>query len=50
MPFEQIVKDAEEGRVKIPVKQFKLNEIQEVHRILESGGGGAKMIVVVSDD
>ncbi|KAK7967681.1 uncharacterized protein PG986_001958 [Apiospora aurea] len=50
MPFEQIVKDVEEGKVKIPVKQFKLDEIQEVHRILESGGGGAKMVVVVSDD
>ncbi|KAK7995931.1 zinc-binding oxidoreductase [Apiospora marii] len=50
MPLEQIVKDVEEGRVKIPVKQFKLDEIQAVHRILESGGGGAKMVVVVSDD
>ncbi|KAK6833876.1 quinone reductase [Apiospora arundinis] len=50
MPFDQIVKDVEEGRVKIPLKQFKLDEIQEVHRILESGGGGAKMVVVVSDE
>ncbi|KAK8136029.1 quinone reductase [Apiospora sp. TS-2023a] len=50
MPFEQIVKDVEEGRVKIPVKQFKLDEIQEVHRILESGGRGAKMVIVVSDE
>ncbi|KAK7954248.1 hypothetical protein PG996_015133 [Apiospora saccharicola] len=29
MPFEQIVKDVEEGRVKITVEQFKLDEIQE---------------------
>ncbi|KAK8058242.1 hypothetical protein PG994_008690 [Apiospora phragmitis] len=50
MPFEQIVKDVEEDRVKVPVQQYRLDEIQEVHLTLELGGGGAKMVVVVCDD
>jgi NADPH:quinone reductase-like Zn-dependent oxidoreductase len=50
MPFEEIVRDIEEGRVKIPVKEFRLHDIRKVHEILESGGGGAKMVVVVANE
>lgn len=49
MPFEALVRDVEAGRVKVPVKTFRLDEIQKVHEILEAGGGGAKMAVVVAE-
>ncbi|ETS85051.1 hypothetical protein PFICI_03076 [Pestalotiopsis fici W106-1] len=49
MPFEALIRDVEAGRVKIPVKTFQLDEIQKVHEILEAGGGGAKMAVVVDE-
>ncbi|KAI8623987.1 putative zinc-binding oxidoreductase [Xylariaceae sp. FL1651] len=50
MPFDELVRDIEEGRVKIPVRKFSLDDIHEVHEILESGGGGAKLVVVVAND
>ncbi|KAI0127040.1 putative zinc-binding oxidoreductase [Xylariales sp. AK1849] len=49
MPWESLVGDIEAGRVKIPIKEFKLEEIQKVHEILEHGGGGAKIVVVVAE-
>lgn len=49
MPFEALVRDVEAGRVKVPVKTFRLDEIQKVHEILEAGGGGAKMAVVMAE-
>lgn len=50
LPFEELVKDADEGKIKIPVREFKLEDIQQVHEILEAGGGGAKMVVVVAEE
>ncbi|KAI0474123.1 hypothetical protein GGR56DRAFT_676554 [Xylariaceae sp. FL0804] len=50
MPWDEMIRDIEAGRIKIPIREFKLDDIHEVHRILESGGGGAKMVVVLADD
>ncbi|KAI0895370.1 putative zinc-binding oxidoreductase [Annulohypoxylon nitens] len=49
LPWEELIHDIEAGKVKIPVREFKLEDIRKVHEILESGGGGAKMVVVVND-
>ena len=49
MPWEELVKDVDEGRINIPCKEFKMEDIQKIHEIMESGGGGAKMAVVVDD-
>jgi NADPH:quinone reductase-like Zn-dependent oxidoreductase len=49
MPWEELVRDVEAGKIKIPVREFKMDEIQKVHEILEGGGGGAKMVVVVAE-
>ncbi|KAI1205594.1 putative zinc-binding oxidoreductase [Annulohypoxylon truncatum] len=50
LPWEELIREVEAGKVKIPVREFKLEDIREVHKILESGGGGAKMVVVVSNE
>lgn len=50
MPWEALVKDVDEGRINIPVKEYKMEDIKQIHDIMESGGGGAKMAVVVADD
>lgn len=50
MPWEELVKDVDEGRIQIPFKEFKMEDIQQVHEIMEGGGGGAKMAVVVAND
>lgn len=49
MPWEALIQDVEAGGIKIPVKEYKLDEIQKVHDILEKGGGGAKLVVVVAE-
>ncbi|KAH8894203.1 putative zinc-binding oxidoreductase [Thozetella sp. PMI_491] len=49
MPWEELVKDADEGRLQVPVTAFRLDEIQKIHEILESGGGGSKMVVVIDE-
>jgi NADPH:quinone reductase-like Zn-dependent oxidoreductase len=50
MPWEALVRDVEAGGIRVPVKSFELDEIQKVHEILEQGGGGTKMVVVVTVD
>ncbi|KAF3763256.1 hypothetical protein M406DRAFT_48425 [Cryphonectria parasitica EP155] len=50
MPWEELVRDVEEGRIKIPYREFKMEDIQEIHEIMESGGGGAKMVVVIRNE
>ncbi|KAI1454876.1 putative zinc-binding oxidoreductase [Annulohypoxylon moriforme] len=50
LPWGELIHDIEAGKVRIPVREFKLEDIRTVHEILESGGGGAKMVVVVSSD
>lgn len=47
MPWQELVTAVKDGRINIPVRQFKLDQIQEIHGILESGGGGHKMVVVI---
>ncbi|OTA90715.1 hypothetical protein M434DRAFT_397804 [Hypoxylon sp. CO27-5] len=49
LPWEELIRDIEEGKINIPVREFKLEDIHSIHEILESGGGGAKMVVVVAD-
>lgn len=48
MPWEELVADVDEGRINIPYKEFRMENIQRIHEIMESGGGGAKMAVVVA--
>lgn len=50
MPWEDLVEDVDEGRIRIPVKEFKMEDIQQIHELMERGGGGAKMVVVVADE
>lgn len=50
MPWEELVRDVDDGRIKIPCKQCKMEDIQTIHENMESGGGGAKFVVVVSSD
>lgn len=49
MPWEALIQDIEAGGMKIPFKEFKLDEIQDVHAILERGGGGAKLVVLPAE-
>lgn len=49
-PWEDLVRAVEAGKIQVPVKAFKLEEIEKVHETLESGGGGEKLVVVVSDN
>ncbi|KAJ0384974.1 hypothetical protein COL922a_007254 [Colletotrichum nupharicola] len=49
-PWEELIQAVEHGKIKVPVTVFRLDEIQKVHEILESGGGGAKLVVVISED
>ncbi|KAI2618935.1 putative zinc-binding oxidoreductase [Hypomontagnella submonticulosa] len=50
LPLEELIRDIESEKIKIPVREFRLEDIRRVHEILESGGGGAKMVVVVADE
>jgi NADPH:quinone reductase-like Zn-dependent oxidoreductase len=50
LPWDDIVKQADERRLQVPIKAFKFEEIHKVHEILESGGGGAKMVIVVTEE
>ncbi|KXH67820.1 zinc-binding alcohol dehydrogenase domain-containing protein 2 [Colletotrichum salicis] len=47
-PWDELVQAVEDGKIKIPTRAFSLDEIQKVHGILESGGGGEKLVVIVS--
>jgi len=47
LPWEELIKAVEDGKIKIPVREFGLDQLQQVHEILESGGGGTKMVVVI---
>lgn len=50
VPWEELVKDVDEGRINVPYREFKMEDIQKIHEVMESGGGGAKMVVVVSEE
>lgn len=47
MPWAKLVAAVKDGKVNVPVRRFKLDDIQEIHKILESGGGGHKMVVLI---
>ena len=48
VPFDKIVRDVEEGRLKIQVgKTFKLDDVVEAHRVMEHGGAGGKMVLLM---
>ncbi|KAJ4387470.1 hypothetical protein N0V93_008062 [Gnomoniopsis smithogilvyi] len=49
MPWEELVRDVDEGRISIPVEEYKMEDIKKIHDIMEKGGGGAKMAVVVAN-
>ena len=49
-PWEELIKAVEDEKLKIPLRTFTLDQIQNVHEILEQGGGGEKMVVIVSDN
>ncbi|KAF4878316.1 Zeta-crystallin [Colletotrichum siamense] len=49
-PWDELIQAVEDGKIRVPVQAFRLDEIQKVHEILESGGGGAKLVVVISED
>ena len=44
-PLDKIVRDLEDGKMKLDVKKFTMEEIQEAHRFMEFEGG-AKAVVV----
>lgn len=47
MPFEELVRDVEEGRMKVSVgRVFDMEDIGEAHRIMEEEGAAGKMVVV----
>jgi hypothetical protein len=52
MPWEELVREADEGTIQIPVSVFKFEEaeVQKIHELMESGGGGAKMVVSVAEE
>lgn len=50
MPWEELVMDVDEDRIKIPCREYHLEDVQQIHELMESGGGGAKMVVVVARD
>lgn len=48
VPFKEIVKDIEAGKMKVPIgKQWKLEEVGKAHEMMEKGGAGGKMVIVM---
>ncbi|KAJ6445122.1 alcohol dehydrogenase superfamily, zinc-type [Purpureocillium lavendulum] len=47
LPWEQLIKAVEARTIQIPLREFRLDQLQEVHKVLEDGGGGVKMVVVI---
>jgi NADPH:quinone reductase len=49
IPLQQIIDKAEAGQYHAkPVRVFRLGEIAEAHRVMESGQAGGKMTVILS--
>ncbi|PSR81941.1 hypothetical protein BD289DRAFT_438369 [Coniella lustricola] len=49
MPWDELVLDVIERRIVVPVREYAMEDIQKVHEIMEAGGGGAKMVVVLGE-
>ncbi|CAH0058618.1 unnamed protein product [Clonostachys solani] len=47
VPLEELIKDVEQGKLRLSIKVFGLDRIQEAHGFMEAGGGGSKMVVVL---
>ncbi len=48
VPFNEIVKDVEKGKLKVVVgKTFKLKDVIEGHTLMEKGGAGGKMVLLM---
>ncbi|EGX96192.1 zinc-binding oxidoreductase, putative [Cordyceps militaris CM01] len=47
MSWQELISAVKDGKINIPIRQFNLDQIQDIHTILESGGGGHKMVVVI---
>lgn len=45
-PLDRVARLVKEGKVKIPVRVFGLEEIVEAHTVMEEGAGG-KIVVVL---
>lgn len=47
-PFEEIIKKVEDGKLQFPVgKTFGLEEAHKAHEIMEMGGAGGKMVLLM---
>ena len=47
-PFAEIIKDVEQGKLKVLLgKTFKLEDIVEAHMVMEKGGSGGKMVLLM---
>jgi NADPH:quinone reductase-like Zn-dependent oxidoreductase len=48
MPFQELSEDVANGKLQAHVgKVFKLDEIAEAHRLMESNSAGGKIVVLV---
>lgn len=47
LPWDKLLHAVENGKIRIPVRRFDFRQLQEIHDILEQGGGGEKMVVVI---
>lgn len=46
--FQQFITEVEEGRIKLPVSRiFKLEDIADAHRLMESNTAGGKIVVLI---
>lgn len=43
-PWEELIGTVEDGRINVAVREFTLDQMQQVHE-LERGGGGETMVV-----
>lgn len=47
LPLTELVEDVVEGRLPVVVgKVYKIEEIQEAHRVMEGNGAGGKIVVL----
>ena len=48
VPLQEIAKDVAAGRLQAkPARVFRFEEIREAHRLMEAGGAGGKMVVIL---
>jgi NADPH2:quinone reductase len=48
VPLQEIARQVQDGELEAqPFRVFSFDEIREVHRVMEAGGAGGKMVVVI---